>query len=67
MDKILAYAYLMGIAALAMAYGQSHLPQSVQAFISYQSMRIENLFGARSGEDVGAVEATQSGALVRTR
>jgi hypothetical protein len=67
MEKILAYAYLLGIAALAMTYGQSHLPQSVQAFISYQSMRIESLFGARSGDQVGAVEAPQFGAMSRTR
>ena len=67
MEKILAYAYLLGIAALAMAYGQSHLPQSVQAFIGYQYMRIENLFGAPHPDPVGAVEAAHSVAVSKAR
>ncbi len=67
MEKILAFAYLLGIAALAMTYGQSHLPQSVQAFIGYQYMRIENLFGGRHADDVDTVEAAHAVAASKAR
>ena len=67
MGKILSYAYLLVVALFVATYGQSNLPQSVQTFVSYQYMRIESVFGASSGHDVGAAETAQSVAVVRVR
>lgn len=56
MGKILSYAYLLAIAVLAGAYGQSNLRQSLHAFLGYQHMWVEDVTSAFRAKDIGPVE-----------
>ena len=67
MGKILSYAYLLAIALIAGAYGQSHLRQSLHAIIGYQYTRIEHMVGAFGHKDAPSVEGTQTFAVVKVR
>ena len=65
--KILSYANPLAIAMLAGAYGQSNLRQCLHAFLGYQYMRIEQLFGVFSSRDIVSVKAVQTVAVVKPR